>query len=63
MSSSDLLPTIVSVDGDVWSLPDPAKFTGSNVERAALLNELYASLHRRISIFINCPWQNSTEWR
>jgi len=39
----------------VWSLPDPAKFAGSAVERAALLNELYASLHRRITIFINLP--------
>jgi ArsR family transcriptional regulator, arsenate/arsenite/antimonite-responsive transcriptional repressor / arsenate reductase (thioredoxin) len=41
----------------VWSLPDPAKFTGSKVERAALLNELYASLYRRITIFINLPLQ------
>jgi hypothetical protein len=40
----------------MWSLPDPAKFTGSTVERAALLNELYASLHRRITIFINLPF-------
>jgi ArsR family transcriptional regulator, arsenate/arsenite/antimonite-responsive transcriptional repressor / arsenate reductase (thioredoxin) len=40
----------------VWSLPDPTKFTGSAVERAALLNELYASLHRRIMIFINLPF-------
>ena len=40
----------------VWSLPDPAKFTGSNIERAALLNELYAGLHRRIMIFINLPF-------
>jgi arsenate reductase len=39
-----------------WSLPDPAKFTGSNVERAALLNELYAGIHRRIMIFINLPF-------
>ena len=39
-----------------WSLPDPAKFTGSNVERAAMLNELYASLYRRITIFINLPF-------
>ena len=31
-----------------WPLPDPTKFTGSAVERAALLNELYASLRRRI---------------
>ena len=41
----------------VWSLPDPAKFTGSAVERAALLNELYASLHRRITIFVNLPFE------
>lgn len=40
----------------VWSLPDPAKFTGSKIERTALLNELYASLHRRIMIFINLPF-------
>jgi protein-tyrosine-phosphatase/DNA-binding transcriptional ArsR family regulator len=39
-----------------WSLPDPAKFTGSNVERAALLNELYAGIYRRIMIFINLPF-------
>jgi arsenate reductase len=30
-----------------WPLPDPAKFTGSAAERATLLNELYAALHRR----------------
>ena len=40
----------------VWSLPDPAKFTGSVVERSALLNELYAGLHRRITIFVNLPF-------
>jgi ArsR family transcriptional regulator, arsenate/arsenite/antimonite-responsive transcriptional repressor / arsenate reductase (thioredoxin) len=40
----------------VWSLPDPAKFTGGKIERTALLNELYASLHRRIMIFINLPF-------
>lgn len=38
-----------------WPLPDPAKFTGSNAERATLLNELYAALHRRLSIFISLP--------
>jgi ArsR family transcriptional regulator, arsenate/arsenite/antimonite-responsive transcriptional repressor / arsenate reductase (thioredoxin) len=36
-----------------WPLPDPAKFEGSGAERALLLNELYASLRRRIEIFIN----------
>ena len=35
-----------------WPLPDPAKFTGSDLERAALLNELYAGLERRLRIFV-----------
>jgi ArsR family transcriptional regulator, arsenate/arsenite/antimonite-responsive transcriptional repressor / arsenate reductase (thioredoxin) len=34
-----------------WPLPDPNKFTGDDTERALLLNELYASLKRRIDIF------------
>jgi arsenate reductase len=38
-----------------WPLPDPAKFTGSVAERATLLNELYASLRRRIEIFAALP--------
>lgn len=38
-----------------WPLPDPAKFTGSAAERATLLNELYAGLHRRIGIFTSLP--------
>ena len=40
-----------------WSLPDPAKFTGEGVERAAMLNELYSSLYRRIMIFVNLPFE------
>ena len=39
-----------------WPLPDPAKFGGSPAERSTLLNELYASLHRRLSIFVNLPF-------
>jgi arsenate reductase len=39
-----------------WPLPDPAKFTGSPIERAALLNELYASQRRRIDIFAALPF-------
>jgi ArsR family transcriptional regulator, arsenate/arsenite/antimonite-responsive transcriptional repressor / arsenate reductase (thioredoxin) len=39
-----------------WPLPDPGKFTGSPVERAALLNELYASLRRRIELFAALPF-------
>jgi arsenate reductase len=39
-----------------WPLPDPGKFTGSALERASLLNELYASLRRRIDIFTSLPF-------
>jgi len=39
-----------------WPLPDPMKFTGSPVERSAMLNELYASLHRRLGIFTELPF-------
>jgi len=39
-----------------WPLPDPAKFTGSAAEKAALLNELYTSLRRRIEIFAALPF-------
>lgn len=39
-----------------WPLPDPAKFTGSPAECSTLLNELYASLRRRIEIFVSLPF-------
>jgi protein-tyrosine-phosphatase/DNA-binding transcriptional ArsR family regulator len=39
-----------------WPLPDPAKFTGSAVERSAMLNEIYASLRRRLEIFMALPF-------
>jgi protein-tyrosine-phosphatase/DNA-binding transcriptional ArsR family regulator len=39
-----------------WPLPDPAKFIGSDIERTALLNELYASLRRRLEIFTALPF-------
>lgn len=39
-----------------WPLPDPAQFTGSEAERALLLNELYGSLSRRIGIFVSLPF-------
>ncbi len=39
-----------------WPLPDPAKFDGSAVERAAMLNMLYATLRRRIEIFTALPF-------
>jgi protein-tyrosine-phosphatase/DNA-binding transcriptional ArsR family regulator len=39
-----------------WPLPGPAKFAGGSTERSLLLNELYASLHRRIGIFVALPF-------
>jgi protein-tyrosine-phosphatase/DNA-binding transcriptional ArsR family regulator len=39
-----------------WPMPDPAKFTGSAAEQSTLLNELYASLRRRIEIFVSLPF-------
>lgn len=39
-----------------WPLPDPAKFMGSPLERSSMLNELYASLRRRIEIFAALPF-------
>ena len=39
-----------------WPLPDPAKFAGTGAERATLLNELYAALHRRLAIFTALPF-------
>jgi protein-tyrosine-phosphatase/DNA-binding transcriptional ArsR family regulator len=38
-----------------WPLPDPSKFSGSSAERAALLNELYAGLRRRLEAFTALP--------
>ena len=37
-------------------LPDPSKFAGSPAEQATLLNELYASLLRRIQVFTSLPF-------
>ena len=39
-----------------WPLPDPTKFTGGDIERASMLNMLYASLRRRIEIFTALPF-------
>jgi arsenate reductase len=38
-----------------WPLPDPVKFAGSASERATLLDELYAALHRRLSALVGLP--------
>lgn len=39
-----------------WPLPDPAKFTGPPTEHAALLNELYGMIRRRLEVFISLPF-------
>jgi len=41
-----------------WPLPDPAAFGGNATERSLLLNELYASLRRRIEIFASLPFDS-----
>ncbi len=39
-----------------WPLPDPAKFMGSEIERATMINELYGMIRRRLEIFVNLPY-------
>lgn len=39
-----------------WPFPDPAKFMGSDVERATLLNELYGMIRRRLEAFTSLPF-------
>lgn len=39
-----------------WPLPDPAGFPGTPIERAAMINELYGMIRRRLEIFINLPY-------
>lgn len=39
-----------------WPLPDPSRFIGSPLERSSLLNEIYASLHRRLETFTALPF-------
>ena len=42
----------------VWPFPDPAKFRGSEVERTALLNELYGMIRRRLEGFTHLPFES-----
>jgi arsenate reductase len=41
-----------------WPLPDPAQFSGSEIERTTLLNELYAMIRRRLEIFTSLPFDS-----
>jgi arsenate reductase len=40
----------------VWPFPDPAKFSGTEVERTALLNQLYGMIRRRLEAFASLPF-------
>lgn len=39
-----------------WPFPDPAKFIGSDFERATMINQLYGMIRRRLEVFINLPY-------
>jgi protein-tyrosine-phosphatase/DNA-binding transcriptional ArsR family regulator len=41
-----------------WPFPDPAKFTGTAVERATMINALYGKIRRRLEIFVNLPYSS-----
>ena len=41
-----------------WPFPDPAKFTGSAVERTTFLNQLYGMIRRRLEAFTNLPFRS-----
>jgi protein-tyrosine-phosphatase len=38
-----------------WGLPDPAKATGNEAERAFAFDDCFRMLNQRISIFVNLP--------
>jgi arsenate reductase len=38
-----------------WGLPDPAKATGNDAERAFAFDDCFRMLNQRISIFVNLP--------
>jgi protein-tyrosine-phosphatase len=40
-----------------WPFPDPAKFSGSEIERLALLNQLYGMIRRRLEVFVGLPFE------
>lgn len=39
-----------------WGLPDPAKATGTNAEKALVFAQTYAALRRRIMAFVELPF-------
>jgi ArsR family transcriptional regulator, arsenate/arsenite/antimonite-responsive transcriptional repressor / arsenate reductase (thioredoxin) len=43
-----------------WGLPDPVKATGTEAERALVFAQTYAALRRRISAFVDLPFESLT---
>jgi protein-tyrosine-phosphatase len=41
-----------------WGLPDPAKATGNDAERALAFDDCFRMLSQRISIFVSLPIEN-----
>jgi arsenate reductase len=41
-----------------WGLPDPAKATGNDAERAFAFDDCFRMLNQRISIFVSLPLKN-----
>ncbi|MGD9501738.1 MAG: arsenate reductase ArsC, partial [Methyloceanibacter sp.] len=41
-----------------WGLPDPAKATGTEAERAFAFDDCYRMLYQRIGIFVNLPLES-----
>lgn len=39
-----------------WPFPDPAKFKGSEIERATMINSLYGMIRRRLEAFVSLPY-------
>ena len=39
-----------------WPFPDPAKFKGSEIERATMINSLYGMMRRRLEVFVSLPY-------
>jgi protein-tyrosine-phosphatase/DNA-binding transcriptional ArsR family regulator len=41
-----------------WGLPDPVKATGTNAEKALVFAQTYAALRRRITAFVELPFES-----
>lgn len=41
-----------------WGMPDPVKATGTEAEKALAFAQTYAALRRRISVFVELPFES-----